>query len=411
MRAAEQAWLTRLSNLPCASKVQESLLQSLDPLRALRKHSDDYHHTAQRVEAMQQDQTQFREALNALCKTHNLPMENSAADTFLNLRAVSRQARDTESKAFHLTEKLERAIADHDTTKQELDRLYNRLKTYGSIFPAGVAVNSLETLRKAAIVTKQVINDRSECQQLEREVLEEMEVDSVAQARDILDNASDSDLLVEEEDNKVALTAAEKQLEQAIEARTLAEKALSDISGDAEIATLNERRAAIELKMEDTATHYLTLTLGHTLADTAIKRYRDSHRSDMMSATERCFAALTNNAYPQLTTQPEAGKEILLAVNKEGTSKQVDALSKGTRFQLYLALRAAAYEQLINQGTSLPFFCDDIFETFDETRTSAACQVMEQIGTKGQAIYLTHHQHVVDIAKQVCNSPPQVHNI
>jgi uncharacterized protein YhaN len=338
-------------------------------------------------------------------------MENSAADTFLNLRAMSRQARDTETKASHLTEKLEKAIADHETTTQELERLYNRVRTIGSIFPEGVTVSSLETLRKAAMVAKQVINERSERHQLEREVLEEMEVDSVAQARDILDNTSDSDLLVEEGDNKVALIAAEKQLEQAIEARTLAEKALSDISGDAEIATLNERRAAIELKMEDTATHYLTLTLGHTLADTAIKRYRDSHRSDMMSATERCFAALTNNAYPQLTTQPEAGKEILLAVNEEGTSKQVDALSKGTRFQLYLALRAAAYEQLINQGTSLPFFCDDIFETFDETRTSAACQVMEQIGTKGQAIYLTHHQHVVDIAKQVCNSPPQVHNI
>jgi uncharacterized protein YhaN len=45
-------------------------------------------------------------------------------------------------------------------------------------------------------------------------------------------------------------------------------------------------------------------------------------------------------------------------------------------FQLYLALRAAAYEQLADQGAALPFFCDDIFETFDEARTRSACRVL-----------------------------------
>jgi uncharacterized protein YhaN len=86
-------------------------------------------------------------------------------------------------------------------------------------------------------------------------------------------------------------------------------------------------------------------------------------------------------------------------------------MSKGTRFQLYLALRAAAYEQLVAQGTRLPFFCDDIFETFDEARTSAACRVMQTIGRSGQAIYLTHHRHVVEIAQKVCDTPPMLHEI
>ena len=130
-----------------------------------------------------------------------------------------------------------------------------------------------------------------------------------------------------------------------------------------------------------------------------------------MTATERCFNTLTQGAYPKLTIEPDAGKETLLAIDKDGTSKRVDALSKGTRFQLYLALRAAAHEQMVNQGTSLPFFCDDIFETFDEARTSAACQVMEQIGHRGQAIYLTHHRHVVEIAQDVCSVSPKIHEI
>ncbi|NOX39274.1 MAG: hypothetical protein GXP05_01825, partial [Alphaproteobacteria bacterium] len=83
----------------------------------------------------------------------------------------------------------------------------------------------------------------------------------------------------------------------------------------------------------------------------------------------------------------------------------------GTRFQLYLALRAAAYEQMAANGTVLPFFCDDVFETFDEDRTRAACGLMRRIGQTGQAVYLTHHRHVVGIAKEVCGSNVRVHEI
>ena len=58
--------------------------------------------------------------------------------------------------------------------------------------------------------------------------------------------------------------------------------------------------------------------------------------------------------------------------------------------------------ELVAQGVCLPFFCDDVFETFDDERTRAACRLMERIGGSGQAIYLTHHKHVVDIAREVC---------
>ena len=131
----------------------------------------------------------------------------------------------------------------------------------------------------------------------------------------------------------------------------------------------------------------------------------------MMQATEAAFAELTNGAYSHLQTQVDGASETLLALDGGGMAKQAQDMSKGTRFQLYLALRAAAYEQLAEQGTSLPFFCDDIFETFDEERTRSACRVMERIGRQGQAIYLTHHQHVVDIARGVCGDGVQIHNI
>ena len=163
--------------------------------------------------------------------------------------------------------------------------------------------------------------------------------------------------------------------------------------------------------MTDVALEYLKLTAGLRLATEAIRRYRDAHRSDMMQATENIFTELTNGAYVKLQTQAEGAVEVLKAVDSAGTPKQVNDMSKGTRFQMYLALRAAAYQQLCAEGTCLPFLCDDIFETFDEQRTESACRVLDRIGQTGQAIYLTHHQHVVDIARKVCGDNVTIHSI
>ncbi len=393
------------------SVLGDSLLQSLDPLRTLRERHDLYQRTSQRVEAMEYDQAQFKDELTTLCNSHTIPMEDSAAGTFLKLREQSRKAREVENTAKNLTEKLDKAKADLYTQTQALAQLTGQVKNISTIFPPDVTTDSLQSLRKAAMSAQQVIKDRAECNKLTHLITSEMNANSITDARAMLQSTSEAELQAEAEATKAELENATQQADHAIEARTLAEKALSDIDGDAEIATLNERKATIELQLEEAAMQYLTLSLGHRLADTAIHRYRDKHRSGMMEATQRCFKALTQGKYPTLTTEPEAGKETLLAVDKAGISKRVDALSKGTRFQLYLALRAAAHEQMVKQGTRLPFFCDDIFETFDERRTSAACQVMEQIGQQGQAIYLTHHQHVVDIAVDVCTVAPTIHKI
>ena len=79
-----------------------------------------------------------------------------------------------------------------------------------------------------------------------------------------------------------------------------------------------------------------------------------------------------------------------------------------SRFKALIASWRAAWDPP-SHGTVLPFFCDDVFETFDEDRTRAACRLMQRVGNKGQAIYLTHHQHVVDLAKEACGTDVTVH--
>ncbi|MGX0974395.1 uncharacterized protein YhaN [Roseovarius sp. MBR-51] len=408
---ARKAWDALLFDCFGDAIIPDTVLASLEPLRVLRAQDERRTEAAQRVATMQTDQASFAEAVAAHAATHNLPLQETPAATYQMLRERSNAAKAAEAQATELADSIESARTALTEAQDRLDAVAREVAAMGQIFPEDAFVDTLDGLRRAALQAQQIISDRNEKTKLERQSLTELGATDLKTARAMLDGVTLAGLEAEAGTVKSDLSTAERNLTEATELRVTAEQALSRVTGDADIAALAERKATLDLELEDAALDHLELSLGHRLAEEAIRRYRDTHRSGMMSATERCFAMLTQGAYSRLTTQPDGSNETLLAVDAGGTSKRVAEMSKGTRFQLYLALRAAAHEQLVAQGTCLPFFCDDIFETFDEDRTSAACRVLEQIGRSGQAIYLTHHRHVVDIAMQVCDSKPIVHEI
>jgi len=95
------------------------------------------------------------------------------------------------------------------------------------------------------------------------------------------------------------------------------------------------------------------------------------------------------------------GGEVVIALQRDGQSKIADALSKGARFQLYLALRLAGYHEFAQFRPSVPFIADDIMETFDHVRSEEVFRLFGEMAIAGQVIYLTHHQHLCEIAKAV----------
>ena len=389
----------------------DTVMASLAPLRDLREQEKARATAQQRVEAMEADQARFAQEVTHLAQTHGLEFRDSAAETYAALKDLCEQARTAHEKAEDLSDVITRAQAQLSANTDRLRDIDQEVATIAAAFPDPDALTDIDALRLQTQQAAQVISERAELARLRQAVMTELDVEDMDAARTRLANLSLAELDAETQSNQADLARAEDALTQAIERRSTAAEALKQITGDADIATLEEKKATLELELEEAARTHLELSLGHYLASDAIRRYRDSHRSGMMAATERCFSDLTHGAYPTLSTQPDRDAEVLMGVAADGTSKRASEMSKGTRFQLYLALRAAAHEQLVAQGTCLPFFCDDIFETFDEDRTSAACRVMETIGRRGQAIYLTHHRHVVDIAKKVCDTPPVVHEI
>ena len=106
--------------------------------------------------------------------------------------------------------------------------------------------------------------------------------------------------------------------------------------------------------------------------------------------------------YAGLSAQPEKDGEALIALPAGGGSKLATELSKGTRFQLYLALRVAGYYEFARSRRPVPFIADDIMETFDDFRAEEAFRLFAGMAEVGQVIYLTHHRHLCDMVRAVC---------
>ena len=65
------------------------------------------------------------------------------------------------------------------------------------------------------------------------------------------------------------------------------------------------------------------------------------------------------------------------------------AVSKGTRFQLYMALSVAGYHEFVPTRRPVPFIADDIMETFDDDRAMETFRLFGEMVKVGQVIYFT----------------------
>ena len=403
---ARSVWTTMIDDAFPVPIREGALDETTSALGKLREIDAERRTVSRQVEGMEADRRNLATRLTALDGMHSHDTEVAAFDA-LRERVQSAQqasrAHDDLEKAIAL------AVQERQKAAWALERVASEAARIAASFPADVPTKTLTELRAAATLALNVIADRKQRAKLKQDVCQSLTMTDLHEAERMLANASVADL----DGQLLALVETSRHLDRAhhdaIAAKTLAHRAMQDVTADAEMAELAETKATLELELQQAALHYLELHLGYTIAQEALRRYRDTHRSGMLGATEAAFRELTGGAYSTLRAQPDGGRETLIAIDSNGRSKRASDMSKGTRFQLYLALRAAAYEQLVAQGTVLPLLCDDVFETFDERRTEAACRLMMRVGRSGQSIYLTHHAHVVDIARKMCGDNVTVH--
>lgn len=161
-----------------------------------------------------------------------------------------------------------------------------------------------------------------------------------------------------------------------------------------------DQQAAIA-QLGQTLEDALLAQVAASLLDAAMGQLQEAGDDALLRRIGGVFAALTEGAYPAVQSrEDEKGLAHLVIRRREFPEEDtpVEALSEGTRDQLFLALRLVAIEDQVAGGTTLPFLGDDILQSFDDGRAAAAFRTLLDFSQTTQVILLSHHRHLAELA-------------
>lgn len=179
--------------------------------------------------------------------------------------------------------------------------------------------------------------------------------------------------------------------------------AFDALNGSDAAARAAARQQEAAAGMAEAAERYLRLKTAARLLQWSMERFRQTRQGPMLARASEIFQALTLGSFSRLLVNADShDSPRLVSIRTDGNKPvEVPGLSEGTRDQLYLALRLAALDQQASQGSRMPLIADDLFINFDDRRTEAGLQVLGDVSRRMQVILLTHHDHLVPLARQV----------
>ncbi|HWC06118.1 MAG TPA: AAA family ATPase [Gemmatimonadota bacterium] len=149
---------------------------------------------------------------------------------------------------------------------------------------------------------------------------------------------------------------------------------------DAELAAVDREREAAELERDAVGLAHRTL-LG--CKDEFVKLAS----TRLAAIVSEVFADLTGGRYRTVRIDPASFE--LSADSPERLGVAAASLSRGTRDQLWLALRVAILETLAPER-ALPLVLDDPFLHFDDERLALAGRALARVGARHQVLLFTH---------------------
>lgn len=300
---------------------------------------------------------------------------------------------------------------------QELERLTRDL--------AEVEARHAEHAARLAEVCREAgVEDAAALEQLEQRVARARALDAeVAQLDRHLAEVSEGEdiaALVDEarQSDRNAVAARVLELEDAIELAEEQSRGLDRDVLELELGLRNyEGRAGADAAQELSATAakvaelsaaWARRRLAAAVLERVVEHYRQRHQGPVLSRASQLFQQLTLGEFSRLQVGLE---ETRLECIRGEQGLELENLSRGTRFQLFLALKLASLEDYFKSAPPLPLVLDDILVEWDDERAKAALQVLAEFSQHTQVLLFTHLASHVSAVESLKDARICVHQL
>jgi uncharacterized protein YhaN len=194
---------------------------------------------------------------------------------------------------------------------------------------------------------------------------------------------------------KEQLDATARERDALLEERGAIERELAELRAGEGTSHLLLRREHLRTELQDLAGRWSELRLARRLIERTRAVYEAERQPRVVKAAESYFAAMTGGRYSQVIAP--LGEQTVRVSDGLHAPRTPDQLSRGTREQLYLALRFGLIDQFAERGGTLPVAVDEVLVNFDPARAREAARGFARLGQRHQVIAFTCHPWVVEL--------------
>jgi uncharacterized protein YhaN len=199
---------------------------------------------------------------------------------------------------------------------------------------------------------------------------------------------------------RTELSRIDERLKELFERRAKVAEQLRALNADRQLDVARMELGVIDAKLADGIEQWKIISAITALLRKVYKRYEKERQPETLQEASIHLSRMTCGKYTRIWTPLDEDR--LVVEESDGQSWTIDQMSRGTREQLFLALRLALVSGYAKRGVRMPLVLDDVLVNFDEERTKAAAEVLSDFAQQGhQMLVFTCHQHVMNLFQEL----------
>ena len=174
---------------------------------------------------------------------------------------------------------------------------------------------------------------------------------------------------------------------------------LNQLSSEDESSVLRIGRNILMEQLQEKSREWSRLTIAGEILRLTQQKFERERQPSVIQHAEDFFGSVTGERYQRLYAP--IGQQTITVIDKTGRDKSPSQLSRGTREQLYLALRFGLIREFGKHAEHLPVVVDEALVNFDPERANLAASAFAELSQTNQVLVFTCHRTIAEMFANV----------